>query len=80
MTDAPNTITRSTYLQALGLFTVAKRHTEKAEEFSDELCKLLGFNDRNDNSAGHLSDAVWGMGQFDEALKLSGITVTDEPT
>lgn len=75
MTDAPKTISRSTYLQALGLYTMAHHHNQKADEFGNELVRLLGFEGINDGDAGHISDAVYGDRAFDEALKLSDITV-----
>lgn len=79
MTDQPKTINRSTYLQALGLYTLGHRYNQKADECGDELAKLLGFEGRDDSDAGHIVDALWGERPFDEALKLSGITIADDP-
>ncbi len=74
MTDT-RTISRATYLQALGLFTMASRHRQKADEFSNELFALLG----SDKSS-HVSDAVYDDRRtFDEALKLEGFTVEEGP-
>lgn len=83
MTIEPKTITRSTYLQALGLFTMAVNHSRKYSEFKDELLRTLGFDpDDWSNGGDSIGDATWG-GQddpsFDEALKKDGIAVSDEP-
>lgn len=69
----PKTITRATYLQALGLFTMAHRHRTKADEFQKELAAVLGVGS---DDAGHVSDAIYDDRRgFDEALRLEGFTV-----
>jgi hypothetical protein len=71
--DATKMITRTTYLQALGLFTMAHRHRTKADEFQKELATLLGVDPHD---SGHVSDAIYDDRRtFDEALKLEGFTV-----
>jgi len=64
-------ITRATYLQALGLFTMAQRHMRKCDEFRKELTAFLGTPE-----SGHIDDAIYdGLAAFDEALEREGITV-----
>jgi len=65
-------ISRSTYLQALGLFSLARKHQLKVVEFSKELDSLLNIEN------GHVSDAVYDEAKgFDEALKRDGIEVEE---
>lgn len=65
-------ICHETYLQSLGLFTMAVQHAKKAEEFNIALTNLLGAN-----PWGHLSDAIYDgrLNDFDVALKLEDIEV-----
>ncbi len=67
-------ITHNIYLQALGLFTLARNHAKKTEEFRDALEKLLDVE-----PYGHISDAVYDADgverDFDAALKLEDIEV-----
>lgn len=65
-------ICHETYLQALGLFTMALQHAQKAEEFNEALTKLLDVT-----PYGHLSDAIYDgrLKDFDTALKLEEIEV-----
>lgn len=67
-------IDRSTYLQALALYTLAFNKIKSAEECKTELCKLLGLDEREYEDS-HISDAIFGSQGFDEALKLSKISV-----
>lgn len=72
------TISRKTYLQALGIFTAANRHYLKAEEMMEELADLLNCNDA-DGNMGHISDvAVDGKPDFDGALAKEKYTVRKE--
>lgn len=65
---------QSRYLQALGLFTMARAHAERAEQFRTELITFLGVD-----GCGYVEDAVWedgaGLKQFDAALALEGFTI-----
>ena len=65
-------ICHETYLQALGLFTMAVQHAQKADEFSDALNKLLDAT-----PYGYLTDAIYDgrLKDFDAALKLEDIEV-----
>lgn len=65
-------ICHETYLQALGLFTMACQHAQKAEEFNTALTKFLDVT-----PYGHLSDAIYDgrLSDFDTALKLENIEV-----
>jgi len=79
MSDTPKkTISRTTYLQAFGLYTLGRKYDEKLTEVGDELTKLLGFEGPNDSDAGHIADSLWGDQSFDEALKLTGIEVSED--
>jgi hypothetical protein len=75
MTDTPKTINRSTYLQALGLYTLASIHRAKVDDAREELLRLLGVENN-----GHIDDEIYSPNRgFDEALKLEGFTVADDP-
>lgn len=66
-------ISHNTYLQALGLYTLAKSHAKKAEEFNTALHDLLDAS-----PYGHISDAIYDGGterDFDAALMLEDIEV-----
>jgi SAM-dependent MidA family methyltransferase len=66
-------ISHNTYLQSLGLFTLALQHANKAEEFREALEKLLEID-----PYGYMSDAVYNggtEGDFDTALRLEEIEV-----
>ncbi len=65
-------ICHETYLQALGLFTMAVEHAKKTEEFSTALTKLLEAT-----PYGHLTDAIYDgrLTDFDEALRKEEIEV-----
>ncbi len=67
-------ITHNTYLQSLGLFTLARNHAKKAEEFRDALEKLLDVEPYS-----HISDIVYDVDgterDFDAALRLEEIEV-----
>ncbi len=78
MSDEKKKISRATYLQAFGLYTLGRKYDEKLDEVGDELTKLLGYENRNDGDAGHIADSLWGARPFDEALKLSGIEVAED--
>lgn len=68
-------ISRSEYLAAFGLFTLAQQHDKKAREFTKEFHSILGLEEEN----GHLGDAVWdGAKTFDEALNLEGLEVASD--
>ena len=73
------TISRSTYLQALALFTMGRRRYFEARAFETELGKLLGIAD-DMSYAGHVSDAMYesGDGNFDVALEREGVVVAQD--
>lgn len=72
------TLTYSEYLQALALFTVSKKHYDKAREMELELCEALEFGDNG--YAGCISDALTDDGDFDRALQSHGIVVQPKPS
>jgi hypothetical protein len=78
------TISRETYLQAVGLFTLSQAANAQLQQCHDTLLKILGYDQSGpyDNYMGHVSDAMWGEAKtikdFDRALKLQGIAI--EPT
>lgn len=74
MTKETKTITRSTYLQALGLFTLATTHMRRVDESREELMRLLGIEDN-----GHIDDEIYSPQHgFDKALDLEGVKVEPE--
>lgn len=68
----PAKISRTTYMQALALYTVATKHYVRCREMEMELCELLGFED---NYAGCISDEIYEDGDFDRGLKREKIAV-----
>jgi hypothetical protein len=70
-TTKPKTISHQTYLQALGLFTLAYQRVQVGQFAEKELLKLLGVEDLS-----HVSDELYGKGgDFDAALEREGIIV-----
>lgn len=67
-------INRQTYLQAVGLFTIAREHQKKCVEAEKALAALLGVKD-DGGYCGHLSDEIYGDGDFNAALKREGIAI-----
>ena len=71
-------ISRATYLQAMGLYTLASIHQRKCSEAEAELNNLI---DHPNDFGSHISDEIYSPGHhggFDKALKLMGITVRPE--
>lgn len=68
MKEPTKWISRERYYQALGLFTVGRNFTEKADEAVQELRAVLKEKDE----WGHANDAVYGSRTFPELLKLLG--------
>lgn len=68
------TISRDTYLKALGLFTLGNGYYTKGREIEDAMNSLLGEEDGS-----HFSDSLFDKGagtrEFDEALQKSSIAV-----
>ena len=68
------TISRSTYLQALGLFTLANKRAIESKVAEAELARLLGYGD--DPYAGCVSDEIFeDRPKFDQALARENIVV-----
>lgn len=69
------TVSRSMYLQALGLFTLGHSYSERSDEIRKELALLLGTDPDS-----HLSDEMYSSGKadFDEAFKREGLAVEEE--
>ena len=65
------TIDRNTYLCALGLFTLARHHSLKLEEFHKALHSTLGLPETGSS----VSDAVYDHGDFSRALADEGIEI-----
>lgn len=54
------TITKNERLQLIGLVTIGRQHTAKAEEARRAAHELLGFNpDEYEGESGYLDDAVF---------------------
>ncbi len=68
------TISRETYLKAIGLFALGNNHYVKGREIEDLLNDLLGEKDGS-----HFSDLIFSKGAdirgFDEALVKSDISI-----
>ncbi len=65
------TITRSQYLQLLGLQTLAAHHIRTMDGLAAAAIAIT----REGVDMGHTYDLVWGNRNLDEALGLMGITV-----
>lgn len=66
-------ISHNVYLQALGLYTLARNHAKKTDEFNTALHDLLDVS-----PYGHISDAIYEGSvdkDFDVALMLEDIEV-----
>lgn len=70
-------INRQIYLQALGLFTIARQHQRKCVEAEKALAVLLGVKDAS-GYCGHLSDEIYGDGDFNGALKRENIVLSGD--
>jgi hypothetical protein len=68
-------ITRTEYLQLLGLLTVAKRHTAMLRELIPAVREILGQQE----DRGHADDAVWGDYSIEELLEKMEVTVEPSP-
>ena len=75
----PKTISRSTYLQALGLYTMASRLQQDVDRFNVEMNRMLGL-DAPDFQDSLLSDGIYARppGSFDHILQNCEITVEPE--
>lgn len=73
------TITRKTYLMALGLFTLGASYQRKAADCVTELEKLLGVPD-SDLRMTVFGDAIFSGGDttLDEAMRRCGITIEEK--
>lgn len=67
-------INRQVYLQALGLFTIAREHHKKCVEAEKALAALLTIKDTA-GYCGHLSDEIYGDGDFNGGLKREDILI-----
>ena len=72
----PKQITENERLAAIGLFTMARTHNNKAVEYERALLEMLGIE-----HGSHVSDVIWMMDgtiniqEFDDALKREGVKV-----
>ena len=64
-----------TYLQAKGLFSLAKEAQCEADRYRTALLRLLD----KEECGGHIDDAVYGDTEFELALKLEGVEFKEEP-
>lgn len=69
------TISRSRYLQALGLFTLAQRAYRQSREYEAGMGEVLGLPDEGGVYFGVVSDAISNDEDFDRALKRAGLVV-----
>ncbi len=74
METEKRTISRATYLQALGLFTLGHSYSERCDEVRKELAGVLGLDVDS-----HVSDEMYtyGKADFDEALSKENIVVEE---
>lgn len=78
MSYEAKTISRDTYLKALGMFTIANQFYKEARDIQLRLADFLGEEDGS-----HIDDAIYSgdiasVRDFDAALKKASITVEPE--
>jgi hypothetical protein len=75
------TITRTQYLQLLGLMTLAKMHNDKLRDIEISACAITGVvPGEYSGNCGHTSDMVYGSRELDDGLRCMKITVVDDQT
>lgn len=75
----PRTITRDTYLKALGMFTIANQNYTLAREIQLRMAAMLGLEDGNCVDDEVYSSETASVRDFDEALGKEKISVEPEP-
>lgn len=78
--NEPKTITRDTYLKALGMFTIANQQYTMARDIQLRMADMLGLEDGSHVDDALYSGQVASVRDFDHALKRQDITVDPEPT
>jgi hypothetical protein len=75
----PKTITRSQYLQALALYTMASRLQQDVDRFNTEMNKLLGLDAPRFQDS-RISDGIYSRPSepFDLVLSYENIAVEPE--
>lgn len=76
--NEPKTITRSEYLQALALYTMACKCQADAERFEIEMNKVLGL-DGPEFTGSRVSDGIYSRPQESFDLVLSYVEIAVEP-
>lgn len=74
------TISRTTYLQVLGLLSLGHHHSMKAYEFEAGLKDMLDMTDDIGSGFCHLTDEMYSTKtapDFEEAINRAGIVVED---
>lgn len=66
-------ISKSEYLQLVGLLTLASQHERAMEDIRTAALQITGETD----DCGHTCDAIWNGYSADELLGKLGIKVTD---
>lgn len=74
--EPKKTISRDTYLKALGLYHLAHQHSEKSNELADALEEILAVPEE-DRRSSHFYDEVfrYGLGSLDDALRRANYVV-----
>lgn len=77
----PKTITRSQYLQAFALYTMAANLQRDVDRFEIEMNKVLGLEEP-EFTGSRVSDGIFASPQepFDRVLSYVKITVEPEPS
>lgn len=76
--NEPKTITRSEYLQALALYTMASKCQVDAERFEIEMNKVLGL-EGPEFTGSRVSDGIYARPQESFDLILSYVKIAVEP-
>lgn len=74
------TITRTQYLQLLGLMTLAKTHNDRLRDIEVAACAITGVvPGEYAGNASHTSDMVYGSRELDDGLRCMKIEVVSDP-
>lgn len=73
-----NRISADNKLRAFALFTMAREHARKRDEFEVQMIKVLGVYDPGETYAGCLSDAISADADFEAAFANEGFYVLAE--
>lgn len=75
MSEPKKTISRSEYLQTVGLLTIASEHLKAMKDIEQALAEVLGAEGDETEYYGHVSDAIYQPYSAKELLATMKIKV-----